>query len=357
MTRIFAGGAYVVAVMCVFALGRPLTLARSYRLVLTGSFALATVAVTYSRHVNDHILLLAVAAVFFWQLAWLALEALAGSVRWRRVVILGLMSGAAYAIDPGTGPLLLVCAGTTVGWRCRRVGPVFVLCTAALPGLVTHHILNYAVAGTLKPAGANPEYFQWPGSPFNPANMTGVLHHSLLSFPPYAASMLFGERGFLGHNLPLFLAVPALIALVCSPGDELPEVVCAVIWAGGTWLVYALASNNLSGPCCSIRWFVPLLAPAYFVLAVFLRRWPEYVADLLILSGWGGLLLSIMYSYGPFVLKFVPYFWPIQGAALLSWLGLRLARLARGHRLSPDSAAEGNPELPGRRAHPLGPLS
>ena len=66
--------------------------------------------------------------------------------------------------------------------------------------------------------------------------------------------------------------------------------VSPVAWCGGTWLLYAALSNNYSGPCCSIRWFVPFLAPAYYVLALLLKRFPEYRWDFYVLSGWGAVL-------------------------------------------------------------------
>jgi len=82
-------------------------------------------------------------------------------------------------------------------------------------------------------------------------------------------------------------------------------------------LAYALTSNNYSGLCCSIRWFVPLLAPAYYVLALVLRDRPGYRRHFLILSVWGAVLGALMWRHGPWIKHMVPLFWPIQGAALL----------------------------------------
>jgi hypothetical protein len=237
--------------------------------------------------------------------------------------MLGGLSGIAYGIDLGTGPVLVACAGATAAWRCRRLGPLVVLAVAAFPAVFLHHVLNYAVGGTFKPANANPEYFLYPGCPFTPQNMTGTLKHSVGRFMVYALSMLFGKRGFLGHNLPLFLALPAIVMLLRRRGRELPEVLCACFWAGGTWLAYGLTSNNSAGLCCTIRWFVPLLAPAYYLLTVFLKRWPEYRGDLFVLSGGGAVLSAFMWHYGPWISHMVPLFWPIQAATLLGWLAWR----------------------------------
>jgi hypothetical protein len=190
---------------------------------------------------------------------------------------------------------------------------------AALPWIVLHHALNYAIGGSLKPANANPEYFRWPGSPFAAENLTGSwIHSSIGSFLLYAASMLAGKRGFLGHNLPLFLTIPAIFVLLRHHREMRREVLWALGCCAGTWLLYAATSNNSSGQCCTIRWFVPLLAPAYFVLALLLRYSPGYRLDLLILSGWGMLLVVLMRE-GPWMGGMVPFFWPIQAAALGCW--------------------------------------
>jgi hypothetical protein len=317
MTLASSGLAYVVAVWCVFALGGVLRLPLVLRLLLTASFALATVSLTYARHVNNHILLLGVASGVTLLLARLPNER-PGSA-WRWVLLLGTLAGLGYTIDLGTGPVLLTCTLALVAWRCRRVLPLAAFVAAALPWLVLHHVVNYTVGGTFGPANAVPDYFQWPGSPFNAQNMTGGWKHpDVVHFLTYAASLLFGKRGFAGHNLPLFLVLPAVGVLLWRRGRELPELFFAVGWCGGTWLAYAVNSNNSSGLCCSIRWFVPLLAPCYYVLALALRDLPATRGALALLSGWGALLAMGMWSEGPWIKHMVPYLWPLQAAALLS---------------------------------------
>src|SRR5207244_10194124 len=72
MTLLSSGLAYALGVWCIYQLGGPLGLARSLRLLLTGSFAVATVSLPYVRHVNNHILLLGVVAGLLLILAHLA---------------------------------------------------------------------------------------------------------------------------------------------------------------------------------------------------------------------------------------------------------------------------------------------
>jgi hypothetical protein len=325
MTLGTSGVAYVVAVWCLFRLGRRLRLDSSVGLLLTASFALATVALPYVRHVNNHILLLGVAAALMLNLAGLADALRGGRVSWPRLLAVGSLAGLGYAIDLGAGPVLLLCTAGWVVYRCRRLVPVAGFALAALPWLALHHALNYKVGGTLGPANAVPEYFQWPGCPFNARNLTGGWQHGDVGhFLTYAAALLAGKRGFLGHSLPLFAAVAGFVVLLRCRAAELPELLFAGCWCVGTWLLYAATSNNYSGLCCSVRWFVPLLAPAYYVLAVFLHRHPRYLPDFLILSAWGAVTAGLMWWYGPWMKHMVPFYWFIQAAALLSWLGYRV---------------------------------
>lgn len=321
MTLVSSGLAFVLAVVGTWRLAVMLGLRPGLGLSLTASFALATVAVPYARHVNNHIVLLAVGV-------WLAVD-VAGrrGASWGRLLRMGTLAGLGYTIDLGTGPVIFTATAVLVLVRCRK--PVVLgFFVAALPWMGLHHALNYAIGGTWRPANAVPEHFTWPGSPFHAGNLTGGLAHpSLGSLALYALSMIFGKRGFLGHNLPLFLLVPAAWWMLRRYRGQRPEVLWGLGCCLGTWVLYATSSNNSSGRCLSIRWFVPLLGPAYLVLGQFLRRYRRYRADFVLLSAWGMVLAALMYE-GPWSVHAVPCFWPIQAAALVTWAALR-ARLAQ----------------------------
>ncbi|MGH7171629.1 MAG: hypothetical protein ACRELG_15240, partial [Gemmataceae bacterium] len=330
LTLASSGVAYVIAAWCIYRLARRLDLVVSMRLALTASFALATVALPYAQHVNNHILLLAVASALTLGVAGWREERMRGQVSKTRLAVLGTLAGLGYGIDLGVGPVILLCTallllsyGTgvpTVRARLRLAAEQIIpFALAALPWLIAHHVLNFAIGGTWKPANANAEYFRWPGSPFAADNLTGSwIHRGIGSFALYAASMIAGKRGLLGHNLPLFLTIPAFVVLLRRHRELRREVLWALGCCVGAWLLYAAASNNSSGLCLSIRWFVPLLAPAYYMLALFLRHEPRYRIDFLILSAWGTLLMLLMRE-GPWIKHMVPLFWPIQAAALISW--------------------------------------
>jgi hypothetical protein len=170
--------------------------------------------------------------------------------------------------------------------------------------------------------------------------MTGAWNHAGPGrFVLYALDLLVGKRGFLGHNLPLVLALPGAWPLLRRRAAEWPEVLLALAWGGGVWLAYAVTSTNYSGLCCSVRWFVPLLAPGYFLLAVLLRDYPKYRSDFTLLSGWGAVMGGLMVWHGPWMQHLVPGFWFLLAGALLSWGGWALARRSGRWRSAPTAAA------------------
>jgi hypothetical protein len=325
LTLASSGLAYVVAVWCVYRLGGALRLGLMARLGLTATFGLSTVALPYAAHVNNHSLLLGVSAALMLGLVRLGEARAAGRLPGLLPAGLGTLAGLAYTIDLGAGPVLLGATAALVTYRCPRPGPLAAFALAALPWLALHHAVNYAVGGTLAPANAVAEYFQWPGCPFTPETMTGGWKHDGVGrFALYALALLGGKHGFLGHNLPLFLALPALALLVRRGAAGLPEVLFAVCVCVGVWLMYAVNSNNYSGRCLTVRWFVPLLAPAYYLLAALLRRYPRFLGDLLILGAGGAFLMGLAWGYGPWIKHMVPLFWPVQAATLLAWGGYRV---------------------------------
>ena len=321
MALIFGGGAYVVSVWCMDATAALLGLAGKARLLLAWSFAIATTALPYARQVNNHILLLAVfSAIMFFAVSY----AQPGGDKMWRLAVIGSLMGIGYTIDLGAGPVLVLGVAGFVAARKRSADAVALTLIMAFPWFAMHHLLNYKIGGHFKPSNAVAEYFLWPGSPFNAANLTGGwAHKNAIDFVVYTLSLLFGKRGFVGHDIALYLCLPATVLLLRNKIARSPLVWCSLFVIAGTWLLYAATSNNSSGVCCSIRWFVPLLAPFYCLLAVFLKQRPEFFTDLLILSAWGAVMGGIMWFHGPWTEIKVAVFVPLQAAALASWLGWR----------------------------------
>lgn len=360
MTLGSSGVAYVVTVVCAYHLGRLLGLRLLDRLVATVSLALSTVALAYTRGVNDHILLLAVAAALLVALTTLAQRTTEAEPRmpWRMLAAIGALAGLGYTIDSGSGPLLLLATLAVTAYRARSFAlrPVKdrifaeqkatmrssmmalgLVALAAAPWIIAHHALTYRIGGRFQPLGSVPEYFDWPGTPFRRENLTGFWNHaSPLGFAAYAAALLFDPltrfavgypaadfpvRGFLPHNPPLLLLVPGAVTLLRRRSAEWPELLAMLAWSAGTWLLYSALSVNFSGDCCSIRWFVPLLAPGYYALMILIRDDRRYRVGVWLLTAAGLPLGALMWWQGPWLEPETPYFVPAMLVGMIVWLG------------------------------------
>ena len=340
LTILSSGLAFAISVAAMFVLFQELGLQLGLAFAATASFGSSTMALTYAEHVNNHSLFLGIASLLMLELFRWSRQLENGESGLARLGWIGCLVGAGYAIDLGVGPALIAATGIFVLYQTRALPALAAFACAMLPWLVLHHWVNFVVGGALSPANANAAYFEWPGCSFNSQNMTGGWHHANLGeFVLYALSLLFGKRGFVGHNLPLFLAFPAAWSLLWRRGRETPLVIFAISWSGLTWLMYAVNSTNSSGQCCSIRWFLPLLAPGFFMVALALHDRAAWRPAFFVLSGWGALLATQMFEPGPWMQHMVPYFWQIQGAALASLLILAIARslsARRGDELCPQ---------------------
>jgi len=319
LTWLFASVPYLLAVVGITWITRHVAVPAPWDLVLTASFAFGSLALPYAQHVNNHVLLLAVAVG--------VCEAAVrpGPLTFRRAAWLGLLAGFGYTIDLGAGPPLAVAVTGLVLWRSREPGgsrwmKVLAFAAAAIPLIAIHHAITFAIAGTIGPANANPAYLRWPGSPFTGPNMTGGWNHpSIDKAALYALDLLFGKKGFLLFSPPLLLAFLVLPWLLSRPHPERPVIVAMTAWAVATWLLYAATSRNLSGANLSIRWFVPLLAPGYLVLSIIARDVPSWRRDILALVICGFILTVELVWRGPWYGRIPKLYWPVVALTLTAW--------------------------------------
>jgi hypothetical protein len=327
MTLISSGFAYITAVLSIHLLGRRVLADRRAALAVTFSFALGSSALAYARQVNNHEFLLAVAAaiMLFMHSLLQRLDRTPSPRGW--VAGIGLLAGLGYCLDLAAGPLLLIALVPLIACRCRTmprrgVGMVVLFLLSALPLIILHHVLNYLTGGTLSPINTVLEYLSWPGSPFDFSSATGHWHHrSILHGIVYALELLVGKKGFVLHQPVLILAIIGGIAILIRYRPhipEMPEILFSFAWSSAVWLIYAWGSTNASGVCATIRWFVPLLAPGYYVLMLVLRERPDLYRDFLALAAGGLVLSALMWYCGPWM-KMVPGYWIILALTLLGW--------------------------------------
>lgn len=317
---VFAGVPFLVAVLALDKLFR--RAAPRHATLLLVSFVASTGALVYTQYVNAHILALGLVSVLVSRLH--TLEDGPASAPF----VLGLLAGATYAVDLGLGPvlvlataaLIVVRGGTDARSRARALA-LFLAGVAPFAGL--HHALNYSIGGTLRPISMVREYFLWPGSTFTEANLTGLAAgRGFWKTVRYTGKLLVGPRGYLVLNPPLLLVIPGLLTLWKRRRDR-PEITWALGVFVGTWLLYGWKSSDYSGGALAIRWFVPLLAPAFLLLALALEEREDAVPDFVLLSIWGAALMLLALEGGPFRHGLVPLQWAVTAAALYAWAVLR----------------------------------
>ncbi len=298
-TILTSGLGYAVAVWCFWRLALVLGLRPHWAAALTFSFAFATVGPVYTQFANNHAAGLGPAAALC-----LAIASAGGRPRWMRLLLIGALGGFAYTFDLGVGPALLVAllgyVAVVHGARC-----LLLVGLGVLPGFAAHHAFNYAVGGTILPANSVPEYLTWPNSPFDEESMTGGFKHGPLRLIGYAADMLFGRKGFFLHNLALLLAPGGAVIVWLANRAARPAVAFAAGWAILSWLAYATQSTNMAGMCVSIRWFVPLLAPGFWIVGMVLRDSPRYRLDFLWLTAHGVNCDHVLISESAYTARFV----------------------------------------------------
>lgn len=210
-----------------------------------------------------------------------------------------------------------------------------------------------------RPAGTVPEFFEWPGSPFGRENLTGLWHHdSFESLAQYAFELLFGSRGFVLHNLPLLIVPAAVVVVWRALPRRRVDVVCTAGCCVATWILYAALSNNFSGLCRSVRWLLPLLGPAFYLLALGMRVESRLRLELAILAVFGAAGTAAAWPFGPWSIEFVPCFWPSTGVGVATWLlliGLRHLTNGRSQPKHSPMTRDGDvkPISPEYRGHEL----
>jgi hypothetical protein len=344
---LLSGIGYATAVGCMWRVGEHAGLNPQWRLAWLAAFALATVLPAYTRSANNHIAQLGAVAAVCALLCRIANLAAEGRAAWGSLLAAGFLTGFAYNLDFGVGPPLVPVVLLAVALRTRRTRAVAACGIAILPCIIAGHAINYAIGGDwLKPLNMQPEYLNWPGSPFA-TTMTGVIRTRYFAQFQYAFDILVGKKGFLTHNLPLLLALAAGASVLrrgaplneprpqgsgkreplpCGRGSlDTHRIELLALGAGcaAGWLMYGVLSKNHGGWCVSIRWFVPFLAPGFWLLARVLAERPEFRRDFVLLSAWSAVLAAGAWQVGAWWPRNVPLYWWVFGGSLLTWGLLR----------------------------------
>ncbi len=324
---LLSGTGCAVAVGCMWTLGRRAGLTPPWRLAWFAGFALATVLPAYTRSANNHIAQLGAVGAACVLLCRIADRHAEGRDAWGSLLAVGFVAGFAYNLDFGVGPPFVLAVLVAVALRTRDVSAVCACGLGALPLILAGHTLNYAIGGDfVKPLNMHPEYLSWPNSPFA-TTMTGVVRPRPVAQGLYALDLLFGMKGFLTHNPPLLLAAAAGALVLRRGARDRVELLALGAWCAAGWALYGVLSKNHGGGCVSVRWFVPFLAPGFWVLAKLLAERPALRFDFAALALCGLALAVGAWAVGPWRSAPLSLYWWTFGGSLVAWAAVRLFAL------------------------------
>ena len=329
MTVISSGVSFVATMAALFSMAMAVLGTPGRAAAVALAFTVGTSALVYSRAVNIHIVLLALSAWIV--VIWLRLLAIDIGRR-RRLIVLGALAGAAYACDMGVGPLFALGSIVVIGTMSHWVEALTLFAAGCAPFVLLTHALNYYVGGTVLPIGTVPAFFAYEGSAFGPSDLTGNWNHaSVESFALYGLKLVVGRRGFLWFNLPLIFVIPGVV-MSSRRTLERPAVWASTLVILATWAQYSALSTNFAGASASIRWFVPLIAPACLIVCLLLRDRLALLTPFLLVSTAGVVIGVLLWPHGPWAIEDVPLLrlWVVLGVgSSVVWSALALAMRGR----------------------------
>ncbi len=244
------------------------------------AWTLASLPMAYAADLNNHTWSVTCLVGAAWALAPLARAGEKQPV-WRTVAG-GLLAGAAFCFDLGSGPILglfgLVAAAAL--WQRRQFGQLGALVVAGLTVPAIQAGIQYSIVGDIVPFYLKDGAYDYPNSYWRRPSGFDALDEPK---PVYAFHALIGHHGLFSHSPWLLLGLPWLVARGMT-GSERWLRLASVGSVGFLVLYYIFKSNNYGGLCIGMRWYMvatPVLAIAA-VVWVDRQRWLQRAPELVV---------------------------------------------------------------------------
>lgn len=187
----------------------------------------------------------------------------------------------------------------------RSVRAGFAFAIAGIPIISLYLLLNFQTSGSLMPPAMNPTLWNYEGSAFSSASLSGLAQHqSIADTVVYGFHMLVGNRGMFLHTPVLFMALLGLVTAYRNRRQfqyraEFSYILVAILMYIG---LYIMRTVNYSGWAFGVRWFASLMLILSLPIAFVENevKSSRSLRFLFILISGLSILFSLMGTYNPF---------------------------------------------------------
>lgn len=240
-------------------------------LLLAAGTALLPFTTQLNNHLPTAILLGVAVLIFCYRPIW----------RYSSITLVGICLGLATTFDLSAGfvlalfGLLLLADLYKKDFKLdKKIKFVLVFGVSALVPILIHCLINIPITGDVWPGSMHPEFFNYPGSQFTDANLTGagLAISGFWGWLKYLWLLTFGERGFFLHNPIVLLGFILTVINLKKVVDKdwwynlfaLSATIVIILY-------YSLFGKGGGGGAYSVRWFVVFI-PLFFPIIL---QWLE----------------------------------------------------------------------------------
>jgi hypothetical protein len=178
--------------------------------------------------------------------------------RLRHICFSGLFMSLAGGVDLNCFLFIPFAAVLLALTQSIRASLIF--CVSCLPIIAIFLGLNLHTSGSMMPPAMNAALWDYPGSAFNPQNLSGVAgHNDLVGFLNYSFHMLLGNRGLLSYTPILVFSCFSLVLVVQRRSPLMPAYLLIGMATISYLLLYISRTVNYSGYSFGIRWYANLM--------------------------------------------------------------------------------------------------
>jgi hypothetical protein len=133
---------------------------------------------------------------------------------------------------------------------------------ACLPMIALYFSITFYTSGSFTPPAMNPALWDYPGSVFGAANLSGVAKHETpIAVLRYAFHMLIGNRGLFSHTPLLILSAIALAVTYKQTWRSQYRVEYSCLFLASLTFIgsYIFRTVDYSGDAFGVRWFSSIM--------------------------------------------------------------------------------------------------